>query len=147
MWDIQAVLSFSLMPVSGEYHLTLDDSVESPSGLGRLESDLFNTSEESCLEFWYHVPAGLNSTELRVLLRSAAMEVGETQLWSSSNSEGTDAWRQEFIPLGLSEMGMQVERPTINNRVHCEGVIQYTFLIQYTHLICCSLQSQEASKC
>lgn len=96
------------MPVSGGYHLALDESVESPSGLGRLESDLFNTSEESCLELWYRVSAGFNSTELRVLLRRAELETGETQLWSSSSSEDTDAWRQQFIPLGLSEMGMQV---------------------------------------
>ncbi|KAG5286596.1 hypothetical protein AALO_G00016710 [Alosa alosa] len=91
----------------GEFHLVMDDSVMSPSG--RLESDIFNASEESCLEFWYHVPAGHNSTELRVLLRRADTDTGETQLWSSSTAEDTDAWRQEFLPLGQSEeMGMQV---------------------------------------
>ncbi|XP_062407650.1 zonadhesin-like [Sardina pilchardus] len=93
----------------GEYHLVMDEAVMSPSGLGRLESEVLNGSEASCLEFWYHVPAGHNGTELRVLLRRADTDAGETQLWSSSAAEDTDAWRQEFLPLGQSgEMGMQV---------------------------------------
>ncbi|KAL2097126.1 hypothetical protein ACEWY4_006333 [Coilia grayii] len=86
----------------GQYHLSLDDSVASPSWVGQLESDPFNVSEESCLEFWYHVPAGQNSSELRVLLRGGEAQT-DTMLWRSPLTEDTDAWRQVSVSLRLSE--------------------------------------------
>ncbi|XP_028831721.1 zonadhesin isoform X2 [Denticeps clupeoides] len=65
----------------------------------QLVSDFLNISEESCLEFWYYLPVK-NSSELRVLLRD---DSGEATLWSTENTEESDAWKQVLIPLVLPE--------------------------------------------
>ncbi|KAL7850999.1 hypothetical protein AOLI_G00213550 [Acnodon oligacanthus] len=72
--------------------------------MARLQSRFLNSSEDSCLQFWYYKPHQ-DSSELRVLLSD---DVLQTEIWTSLAAE-SHAWRQVFIPLSYSQLnGAQI---------------------------------------
>ncbi|XP_036411853.1 zonadhesin [Colossoma macropomum] len=86
----------------GKFYLAKDPV--SPSGVARLQSRFLNSSEDSCLQFWYYKPHQ-DGSELRVLLSD---DVLQTEIWSSLAAE-SHVWKEVFIPLNYSQLtGVQI---------------------------------------